>query len=269
MRRLGLGATAVVLALCALAVASVTAKGTARNTHYYVALGDSLSTGFQPTAVGDGTETRSGYVNDLYAYERRHVRRLGAVDLGCPGDTTTSLLTGRGNHALAHRLHCDRSHGSQLAAAIAFLHAHHHPGEVPLITLDIGINDLNHCADLVDPGPCLSAGERAIATNLPRILRELRAAAPSGTRFAAMTLYDTYLGKRPAGGASTDSAGLFLKAYRDANVAIVRADAAAGFRTADVADAFDTYDTATVSRDRKSTRLNSSHYSRSRMPSSA
>ena len=38
----------------------------------------------------------------------------------------------------------------------------------------------------------------------------------------------------------------FLSAYRQANLTITADDAADGFRTANVAGAFDTYDTATV-----------------------
>lgn len=227
--------------------ATVTAAGPPADARYYIALGDSLSTGFQPTLEGQGIETHSGYVDDIYGQERRFTRDLELVDFGCPGDTTTSLLTGAGNHALADRLHCDRSAGSQLNAALAFLRSHDEPGEVPLITIDIGINDLNHCAALPDPSPCLQAGETAITTNLPRILHALRAAAPAGTVFAAMTLYDTYLGRQAADGATSANAQAFLDAYRQANVTITADDSEAGFRTADVAGAFKTYDTTPVS----------------------
>ena len=34
---------------------------------------------------------------------------LQLVEFGCPGDTSTSLMTGIGNYALARRLHCDRT----------------------------------------------------------------------------------------------------------------------------------------------------------------
>jgi lysophospholipase L1-like esterase len=245
-RRLALGLTVGLLAVCGVTAATVTAAGTPSNARYYVALGDSLSTGFQPTLEGEGIETHSGYVDDIYGQERRHTHDLELVDFGCPGDTTTSLLTGIGNYVLARRLHCDRSDGSQLGAAIAFLRTHDKPGEVPLITLDIGINDLNHCSALPEPTTCLQAGESSISTNLPRILRELRAAAPAGAQFAAMTLYDTYLGKRAAAGATSADAEAFLGAYREANVTITADDVAAGFRTAPVADAFDTYDTTPI-----------------------
>lgn len=236
----------MLIGLCAVMAAAVTATGTPRDARYYVALGDSLSTGFQPTLSGKGIETHSGYVDDIYRTERRYVSHLELVNFGCPGDTTTSLLTGAGNFALARRLHCDRSYGSQLAAAVAFLRAHHQPGEVPLITIDIGINDINHCSGLNEPDHCLLAGEDQITANLPRILGRLRARAPQDTVFAAMTLYDTYLGKRPTQGATAAGADAFLSAYRRANTTIAADDARAGFRTANVAGAFDTYDTARV-----------------------
>lgn len=246
-RLLALAAGVALLAVCGYAAATVTAARTPGNARYYVALGDSLSTGFQPTLQRQGIETHSGYVDDIYWQERRRVHSLALVDFGCPGDTTTSLLTGVGNYPLARRLHCDRSGGSQLNAALAFLRTHDHPGQVPLITIDIGINDLNRCSASPDPAPCLQAGQAAIAANLPRILSRLRAAAPEGTSFAAMTLYDTYLGKRAAEGASAAAAQAFLGAYRQANLTITADDAASGFRTADVADAFNTYDTTPVS----------------------
>jgi lysophospholipase L1-like esterase len=239
-------AAATLLLVCGITAATVTAAGTPSDARYYVALGDSLSTGYQPTLLGEGIETHTGYVDDIYAHERAHMPDLELVDFGCPGDTTTSLLTGVGNYALYHRLHCDRSHGSQLHAVLAFLRTHDKPGQVPLITIDIGINDLNDCSALPDPASCLASGEAAISRNLPRILRALRDTAPAGTRFAAMTLYDTYLGKLRIHGATALDADEFLSAYRQANATITADDRAAGFRTADVAGAFETFETEPV-----------------------
>jgi lysophospholipase L1-like esterase len=254
IRRLTTARRLTVLALMVLSVgilayaasSSTAASGGSGETRYYLALGDSLSTGYQPTLRGQGIETRSGYVDDILRRERRELPSLQLVDLGCPGDTTTSLLTGVGNYPLAKRLECDRSGGSQLAAAIAFLRAHDHPGEVPLITLDIGINDLNRCAALANPSACLRIGQRAISTNLPRILSALRSAAPAGTTLAGMTLYDTYLGKRVGEGGTAAGAQTFLSAFREANAAISSAEADGRLRTADIAGAFDTYDTTPV-----------------------
>jgi lysophospholipase L1-like esterase len=243
-RRLAAGAVALlVLVVCGSAAALLRARRSATDVRYYLALGDSLSTGYQPTPSGGGAETSAGYVTDIYAYEHRYVKHLALIDLGCPGDTTGSLLTGSGNTTLASRLQCDRSGGSQLAAARAFLQAHNRPGEVPLITVDIGINDLNRCADAAAPAECLAKGERSITANTPKILNALAAAAPKRTTLAQMNLYDTHLGRRP----QTREAGAserrdFIDATLEANATIDADDRDAGFRTADIAAAFHSYD---------------------------
>jgi lysophospholipase L1-like esterase len=230
------------LLICGAAAVLLTNRG-ASDSRYYLALGDSLSTGYQPTASGLGVETNAGYVSDIFRYERRHLKHLALVDLGCPGDTTSSLLTGSGNTTLAARLNCDRDGGSQLAAAVAFLKAHNRPGEVPLITIDIGINDLNRCANAPSPSRCLASGERSLATNTPKILKALAAAIPKHTTLAQMNLYDTHLGRQlQTLGARESERAEFLNATRQANTTIRIDDQDAGFRNADVASAFDTYD---------------------------
>lgn len=214
---------------------------------YYLALGDSLSTGFQPLAHGGDANTDQGYVNDLYAYEREYVPGLQLVQLGCPGDTTTSLLTGAGNTRLAQYFQCDRAHGSQLAAAVAFLRAHHNHGEVPLVTIDIGINDEVKCTTAPNPPACVTAGIATISKNLPKILRALRAAAPTGTEFAAMNVYDPALRyyllptRNPLHSRGPASVPL----VRQVNIALQKYIAAAHFKLADAAAAFDSYDTTT------------------------
>jgi lysophospholipase L1-like esterase len=216
---------------------------------YYLALGDSLSVGYQPNAQGFGVETDLGYTNDIERFYRREVRNLQLVEVGCPGDTTTSLLTGRGNDAAARYYRCDRRGGSQLQAAVDFLRFHHRPGEVPLVTIDIGANDVDGCAD-VPPAQiagCVSAGEATIRKNTPKILAALRRAAPRGTRFAAMNLYDPVLGDyfstNPTDRALATASISLLKGI---NADIQSADREEGFATAQVAAAFDTYNQTTM-----------------------
>jgi lysophospholipase L1-like esterase len=216
---------------------------------YYLALGDSLSQGMQPNAQGKTVDTDEGYTDDLLAIERGQIPGLTLVKLGCGGDTTSSLLTGRGNDQNARALHCDRKGGSQLKAAELFLKAHHAAGEVPLITLDIGANDVDGCPSLPSSQiiPCVETGLASIKHNLPPILKGLKNAAPKGTKFAAMTLYDPVL----AGYFSASSADRMLASESVAlayelNGELTSADTAAGFLTADVAGAFDTYDMTTI-----------------------
>ena len=176
--------------------ASAKSKSKPSTAHYYLALGDSLSVGYQPTSTGAGAETSQGYTNQLLAYYGKQIKRLKLVEVGCPGDTTSSLLTGQGNTAAAAQFNCDRKGGSQLAAAVAFLKAHHNKGEVPLVSIDIGANDVDGCTTqttvaLVEG--CVGAGVTTIEQNTPKILAALKKAAPKGTTFAAMNLYDPVL----------------------------------------------------------------------------
>jgi lysophospholipase L1-like esterase len=213
------------------------------HVRYYLALGDSLSQGVQPNSSGQSLETNQGYASDLFAYYRTRVRGLKLVDFGCPGDTTTSMLAGIGNAAAAQLFHCDRAHGSQLAAAVAFLTSHR--GQVVLVTVDIGANDVDGCVN--DPANvlgCVTAGEAAISQDTPKILRAIKRAAGHGVVLAAMDLYDPLLADelQPASSPLNQLGAASLLLARGVNADIRSADVAAAFRTADVATAFDTYD---------------------------
>jgi len=213
---------------------------------YYLALGDSLSQGVQPTPSGASVETDQGYANDLLAFERARIPTLKLVDLGCPGDTTGSMLTGQGNSTDARLAHCNRNGGSRLKAAELFLKAHHNRGEVPLITVDIGANDVDGCATVPASqiGSCVTSGVASITHDLPLILKALRKAAPAGTTFAAMTLYDPVLGSFFSADATQRAlAAASVPLVQQVNTNLTSTDAASGFKTADVAGAFDTYDT--------------------------
>jgi len=218
-------------------------------TRYYLALGDSLSQGMQPDLHGVTRDTDQGYTDDLLATEQARIPNLQLVKLGCGGDTTGSLLTGHGNDAAAKLLHCDRAGGSQLTAAISFLKAHHNPGEVPLITIDIGANDVDGCVSATDVTTCVGQGIAAIGHDVPKILSALKRAAPAGTTFAGMTLYDSVLGGYFSTNATAHGLALASPALlKLINAKLISADQQAGFRTADVAGAFDSYDsTDTVS----------------------
>ena len=67
---------------------------------------------------------------------------------------------------------------------------------MPLITVDIGANDVDGCATVPasEVLTCVNNGLATINANLPKILAGLKKAAPKGTTFAGMTLYDPVLG---------------------------------------------------------------------------
>ena len=168
---------AVLVAVTAAAVTVVTsgcaagppASHARPRSSYYLALGDSLSRGVQPDAAGASVPTRQGYADQLYAVLRRGVPGLRLVKLGCPGETTDTMINGG---------ICRYPGGSQLAAAASFLHAHR--GRVALITIDIGANDPDSCVTRSGIGTvasCLAASFKATLANLAAIMTRLRAAA--------------------------------------------------------------------------------------------
>ena len=147
-------------------------------------------------------------------------------------------------------LHCDRAGGSQLSAAVRFLKAHHNKGEVPLITVDIGANDVDGCVTATERASAASrSGLDSIAKNVPKILASLKKAAPAGTTFAAMNLYDPVLGGyfAPVGTTATHARDRVVAAGQSSSTRrSPRPIERGGFLTADVADAFDTYNNTTT-----------------------
>jgi lysophospholipase L1-like esterase len=148
---------------------------------YYLALGDSLTRGVQPTRTGMLVETTQGYVDDLYAYYRFRHPELRLVKLGCSGETTVTMIAGGV---------CSYPLGSQLAEAIQFLKTH----QVALVTLTIGGDNILHCisASGIDPA-CVTNGVDDATADLPQILGALRAAGP-GVTIVAMNYNDPLLG---------------------------------------------------------------------------
>jgi lysophospholipase L1-like esterase len=161
-----------------MAVGSLTATAAAEAT-YYLALGDSLAIGLQPSRNGD-VPTNQGYADDLYLAFRQHIPGLRLAKLGCSGETTLTMLSGGV---------CSYSTGSQLAQAVAFVETH----PVSLITIDIGADDIDHCVMLTGiDASCVEAALTSVGTNLPKILAALRCAAGS-TPIVAMNYYDPFL----------------------------------------------------------------------------
>ncbi|MGH3234024.1 MAG: SGNH/GDSL hydrolase family protein [Streptosporangiaceae bacterium] len=175
-------AIAAVMAVtgCSASVPSHRAPASPAEATYYLALGDSLSQGVQPDAGGASVETPYGYPDQVYAALRRSHPTLRLVKLGCPGETTSTMINGG---------ICRYQGGSQLAAAVAFLRAHR--GRVLLVTIDIGANDPEDCGGQPGLGQLASCAVKGIpeaVTHLTTIMSSLKAAGP-GVRMVGMTYY--------------------------------------------------------------------------------
>lgn len=201
---------------------------------YYLAVGDSLSRGVQPDTAGTSVPTGQGYPDQLYAALRRSQPALQLVKLGCPGETTATMI---------HGGICRYHGGSQLAAAVAFLSAHR--GHVVLVTIDIGANDPEDCGT--------SGGLRAltacVGTNLPQavanlgtILTRLRAAAGPDVRIVGMSYYLPALAEWRQGTLGQGVAWVSERLAVGYNDLLDRAYAQSGVRVANVFGAFETSD---------------------------
>jgi lysophospholipase L1-like esterase len=138
---------------------------------YYLSLGDSLSQGVQPNKSGQSVETNQGYPNQLFTALHMTNTTLKLVKLGCPGETTATMINGG---------ICTYPTGSQLKQAVAFISKHH--ASIKLITIDIGANDLNPCVTLTNLTKlvkCLQKAFGVIKTNLATIMATLTAAGGS------------------------------------------------------------------------------------------
>jgi lysophospholipase L1-like esterase len=206
---------------------------------YYLALGDSLAVGWQPNPAGAGMPTNQGYVDDLYAAARHRIDGLKLKKLGCPGESTTTML---------HGGICHYGAGNQLSQAVKFIRKH----RIAFITLDIGANDVDSCAtssgiDLT----CVGNGIKAIQTNVPMIVGKLRKAAGKRTKVAAMTYYDPFLADYLTGTSGQNEAFASVALATQINGDLASDFRAKHFKVADVATAFDTYtpfaDTTTYS----------------------
>jgi lysophospholipase L1-like esterase len=233
LRAAAAGLCAAVLAGCASA-GPATTPVVAPAGSYYLSLGDSLAQGVQADPFGHVGDTDHGYADQFYGMIHPGRRNLRLVKLGCPGETTGSMIRGG---------HCPYPAGSQLAQAVAFLRDH--PGRVSVITLDIGANDRRSC--FTDPvhvpvPPCSTGPAAPTAANLALILARLRAAAGPRTVIIGMTYYAPELPEwryGPAGRMRAHVSERLSLAF-DAELALVYR--AAGDRVADVAGAFATAD---------------------------
>jgi lysophospholipase L1-like esterase len=176
------------LCLAILALANIAAANEHDNgVRHYLSVGTSLAAGIQPDANGVNQLTNDGYADQLHDIVAPEFRMLKLTKLGCPGETTVTMINGGT---------CDYAEGSQLAQAVEFLHAH--KDKVAIVTIDVGVNDVlaANCIDVatadVDPA-CLINAFNALSNNLITILATLKQAAHPDTKFVAMNYYNTFL----------------------------------------------------------------------------
>jgi lysophospholipase L1-like esterase len=237
--RLPVAAVAALAALvaCSGPAPSHPAQVRAPEPTYYLALGDSLAQGVQPNAAGVSVTTGAGYPDQLYAALHRTRPGLELVKLGCPGETTSTMIDGGP---------CRYQGGSQLAAAAGFLQAHR--GRVLLVTLDIGANDPEQCGGrpgLTALARCAVKDIPSAVTHLATIMDRLKAAAGPGVRIVGMTYYLPALAEWLDGLPGHLVARVAEKLAATYNRLLTRVYVKSGARVANVFGVFETSDFGT------------------------
>jgi lysophospholipase L1-like esterase len=194
---------------------------------WYLALGDSLAAGLQPTT---GDQKTRGYAGPVLEGVRKTQPGNQLTNLGCSGETTTTMLRGG---------LCRYPEGSQTAAAVAFLKAN--AATTRLVTLDMGANNVLRCARPAVDQACATSTTATVSTELTSILGQLRAVAPD-VEIVLLTYYDPLLAAWRQGPEGQAVAAQSLPLLGALNAQIATVAAAARAKVADVAGAFATSD---------------------------
>lgn len=230
---LAISAMTVVLSTPGLATAADSANG--EDATYYISLGDSLASGYQPDVDKD---TDHAYTDQLYAQLKQRDPGLKHIRLGCTAETTESLINGG---------KCDYPNAkSQLDAALKAMAQHH--GKVAYVTLSVGANDI--LLNCVSPtgtldAACLNSKSQAMGTNLAQIAGALRKAGTKDTQFVGSTYYNPFLATWMLGAPGQQAAKESAPLVAAANTGIAQVYKATGFKVADLAGAFSSDDFTT------------------------
>lgn len=179
------------------AVLGFSGAAKAFSPHYYLALGDSLSFGYQPNL-----DFSSGFVDDVYNVVLKKVGVSNLENLSCVGETTTTMINGG---CIARYLHKGFYTGAQLTAAVDFLTAATQRGRVNPVTLEIGANDVlkDWNSGTCSPGPSLDTDlatmdANLVGTILPDLIKALT--GPTGViggDLHMMNLYNPFAKECP------------------------------------------------------------------------
>ena len=158
----------------------------------YVSLGDSYAAGQQATGPGEGHTTRNGFAYQVVTGAAARGYHLRLVNFGCAGATTSSMLHDPGCERRLLGPGATPYRQPQAAAAEAFLRAHR--GQVALITVSIGGNDVTRCAGAANTVRCVAIALSRVRANLHKLLTGLRAATGPSTMIVGTTYPDIFLG---------------------------------------------------------------------------
>ena len=198
-------------------------------TMYYLSLGDSYATGYQP-GYADNSETLDGFPDQLNVKLAADLVPMTLENFACGRATTDSVMNRIGCTHLALNSPTYPT-TTQAQAVLDFIATH--PGQIGLITVALAFNDFNRCSNFVRS--CVISTMRRAHTqrNSARLTNQLRAAVGPSVPILAVTYPDVFLGDwlgsthdrqvaaRSATMFRTVINPLFARAYAHAKVVLV------------------------------------------------
>jgi lysophospholipase L1-like esterase len=216
---------------------------------YDVSLGDSYGAGYQPVA-----SARTGRDTGGFAYQVVGLAKAKGYDFilrnfACDGATTATVLqqngcalTAPGPDSMSYPGH------TQASAADRFIAEH--PGQIGLVTVSIGGNDILGCAAAAIFLSCVTNALAGLLGNLHQLLAGVRAAAGPSVPIVGLTYPDVFLGLYPSNDPQQKQlAGVSVSGFEQVvNPALASAYAAVGATFLDVTRATGGYIPLTESR---------------------
>ena len=191
----------------------------------YLSLGDSLAVSIQPDARGHDRGTSNGFSERVWRARAARSPNLTLVKLGRGGETASSMIKS------------SRPGPSQLELAEQQLHA----GSVPLVTIDIGANEVEGCQSGSGfDGACVQRGLASLRRSLPQIIDRLRAAGGPSVKIIGVNYYNSFLGRWVTGAAGRRLALASVPVERAINATLAQIYARAHVPVADVESSFRT-----------------------------
>jgi lysophospholipase L1-like esterase len=235
LRKLPLAGLVAVLLLTIAGPAAARTK-----PQYYVSLGDSYAVGWQRPAEDVRGPTKQGFANQIVPLAKKKGYDLKLVNFGCGGATTTSILESKGCAKEARAIGGPKYSSTQAKAAERFLRRHR--GQVKLVTISIGGNDVTSCAQQADPVACVGTATASITKNVTTLSKRLRKAGGRSVRIVGTTYPDVILGQWVRPPVNQDLAKLSVVAFSSlVNPALEKAYKAAKGKFVDVTKATGAY----------------------------
>ena len=175
-----------------LGVGPAGASGHGR-VEYDVSVGDSYAAGYQPVASATAHRDTHGFAYQVIDMAKAKGDDFILRNFACDGATTATILQQDGCGLSApgpdSESYADRPRPWRPIASLR-----DHPGQIGLITVSIGGNDILGCAAAAILISCVTDALTGIEDNLRQLLSGLRAAAGPTVPIVGLTYPDVFLG---------------------------------------------------------------------------